>query len=65
MNALAQFVVRRSKLSLWGFVALVLISTVFGFQSFAGLKSGGYDDPGSDSAKVTQILSDTFNSKSA
>lgn len=60
MKRLSDFIVRRSKLSLWGFVGLIAISTIFGFQSFAGLKAGGYDDPGSDSAKVVTILQDTY-----
>jgi putative drug exporter of the RND superfamily len=60
MKKLGAFVVRRSKLSLWGFIALILLSTVWGFQAFGGLKAGGYDDPGSDSAKVVSILTDEF-----
>jgi RND superfamily putative drug exporter len=60
MKKLGAFIVRRSKLSLWGFIALILISTVWGFQAFGGLKAGGYDDPGSDSARVVNILRDDF-----
>jgi putative drug exporter of the RND superfamily len=60
MKKLGTFIVRRSKLSLWGFIALILLSTVWGFQAFGGLKAGGYDDPGSDSARVVNILRDDF-----
>jgi RND superfamily putative drug exporter len=60
MQKLGAFVIRRSKLALWGFVALILFSTIWGFQAFGGLKAGGYDDPGSDSARVVEILTDDF-----
>ncbi|MEY3845858.1 MAG: hypothetical protein RJA66_125 [Actinomycetota bacterium] len=60
MQKLGNFIVRRSKLSLWGFIALILFSTIWGFQAFGGLKAGGYDDPGSDSARVIEILTDDF-----
>ena len=60
MQKLGAFIIRRSKLSLWGFIALILFSTIWGFQAFAGLKAGGYDDPGSDSARVVEILTDDF-----
>jgi RND superfamily putative drug exporter len=60
MQKLGAFIIGRSKLALWGFIALILFSTIWGFQSFAGLKAGGYDDPGSDSARVVEILTDDF-----
>ena len=60
MKKLGAFIVRRSKFSLWGFIALILISTFWGFQAFGSLKAGGYDDPGSDSARVVNILRDDF-----
>jgi putative drug exporter of the RND superfamily len=60
MQKLGAFIIGRSKLALWGFIALVLFSTIWGFQAFAGLKAGGYDDPGSDSARVVEILTDDF-----
>ncbi|MCX8530701.1 MAG: hypothetical protein ORN27_11655, partial [Rhodoluna sp.] len=60
MKKLGAFIVRKSKLSLWGFIALILLSTVWGFQAFGSLKAGGYDDPGSDSARVVNILRDDF-----
>lgn len=60
MQKLGAFIIGRSKLALWGFIALILFSTIWGFQAFAGLKAGGYDDPGSDSARVVEILTDDF-----
>ena len=60
MKKFGNFVVKHSRLSLWGFICLILISSIWGFQAFAGLKAGGYDDPGSDSAKVFNILTDDF-----
>jgi RND superfamily putative drug exporter len=60
MQKLGAFIIRRSKLALWGFIALILFSTIWGFQAFSGLKAGGYDDPGSDSARVVEILTDDF-----
>ena len=46
---------------MFGFAALILASTFWGFQSFSGLKAGGYDDPGADSARVTQVLKTQFS----
>jgi RND superfamily putative drug exporter len=60
MKRLGNLAVNHSKLSLWGFTALILISTIWGFQAFGALKAGGYDDPGSDSARVVTILTDDF-----
>ena len=60
MQKLGAFIIGRSKLALWGFIALILFSTIWGFQAFSGLKAGGYDDPGSDSARVVEILTDDF-----
>lgn len=60
MRPLSNFVIRHSKLSLFGFIALILLSLVGGFQAFGNLKGGGYNDPGSDSEKVTQMLTKDF-----
>ncbi|MBJ7280528.1 MAG: MMPL family transporter [Rhodoluna sp.] len=60
MRPLSNFVIRHSKLSLFGFIALVLLSLIGGFQAFGNLKGGGYNDPGSDSDKVTQMLVKDF-----
>ena len=65
MKRLAKYVISHSKTVLLGYVALIALSSVWGFQAFAGLKGGGYDDPNSESAKVSQILESEFEVKSA
>ena len=60
MRRLGQFIVNHSKVVLFGFVGLIALSTVWGFQVFGNLKGGGYDNPNSDSALVTEILEDEF-----
>ena len=60
MKRLAKLVTTRSKSVLFGFIALVALSTIFGIQSFGALKGGGYEDPTSDSARVTSLLSTEF-----
>lgn len=60
MKRLAKLVTTRSKSVLFGFIALVALSTIFGIQSFGALKGGGYEDPTSDSARVTTLLSTEF-----
>lgn len=65
MKRLGKFLVRNSKKSLFGFIAVILLSSFWGFQSFGALKSGGYDDPGSDSARVVELLREDFDQASA
>ena len=60
MKRLAKLVTTRSKSVLYGFIALIALSTIFGIQSFGALKGGGYEDPTSDSARVTTLLSTEF-----
>jgi len=60
MNAVAKLVTRHSKWVLFGFIALLALSTVWGFQSFGQLKAAGYDDPGSQSGVVARILTERF-----
>ena len=60
MHRLGKAVVRHSKLFLFGFVGLILLSSFWGFQSFGNLKGGGYDNPNADSALVTEILETEF-----
>lgn len=50
---------------LFGFIALIAFSAIWGFQSFGYLKGGGYDDPGSDSARVSKILTEEFGQDTA
>jgi len=61
MKPLSNFVIRHSKLSLFGFIGLILLSLIGGFQAFGNLKGGGYYDPNADSAKVTEMLVKDFN----
>ena len=65
MNALATFIVKHSKLVLIGFMSLLLLSTIWGFQNFASLKSGGYDNPGADSGVVSRLLQTQFKQTDA
>jgi RND superfamily putative drug exporter len=60
LNAWAGLVVRHKKSAFFTFIAIILLSTVWGFQSFGNLKAGGYDDPTSTSATVTKLLSTEF-----
>lgn len=64
MKRLGKFLVANSKKSLFGFIAVILLSSFWGFQSFGFLKAGGYDDPGSDSASVANILAKTYEQTS-
>jgi RND superfamily putative drug exporter len=50
---------------LFGFIGLVLASSILGFQSFGQLKGGGYDNPNGDSTKVTRLLADEFGAEQA
>ena len=61
MKNLAKFVLGHSRLVLFGFVALVLASSILGFQAFGLLKGGGYDNPSSDSTQVTKLLASEYN----
>jgi RND superfamily putative drug exporter len=60
MRPLSNFVIRHSKLSLFGFIGIVLLSLFGGFQAFGNLSSGGSNDPNSDSQKVAEILVKDF-----
>ena len=60
MRRIGNLVVRRSKLILFGFVSLVVLSSFWGFQAFGALKGGGYDNPNSDSTLVTELLHSEF-----
>jgi len=60
MKSISNFVIRHSKLSLFGFIALVLLSLIGGLQAFGNLSGGGSNDPNSDSQKVADILVKDF-----
>jgi RND superfamily putative drug exporter len=61
MNRWAEFIVRHKKSALFSFIAVILLSSVLGFQSFDLLKAGGYEDPNSDSARVIKLLDQKFD----
>lgn len=65
MNAWAELVVRHKKSAFFSFVALILLSTIWGFQSFGNLKAGGYDDETSTSARVSELLAQEFDTETA
>ena len=65
MRPLSNFVIRHSKLSLFGFIGLILLSLIGGLQAFGNLSGGGSNDPGSDSAKVANILVEEFKQNDA
>ncbi|MSZ46094.1 MAG: MMPL family transporter, partial [Actinobacteria bacterium] len=53
--------VRRRKAVLALFIIAVIATGAIGSLVFSRLQDGGYSDPKSDSAQVTQYLSETFN----
>ena len=61
MNRWAELVVRHKKSALFSFIAVILLSSILGFQSFGLLKAGGYEDPNSDSARVVKLLDQKFD----
>ena len=63
MKRWAELVVRRKHSSLYLFVAVVLLSSILGFQSFGLLKAGGYDNPNGDSSRVTELLDTKFDTQ--
>ena len=63
MNRWAELVVRHKKSALYSFIAVILLSSILGFQSFGLLKAGGYDNPNGDSTRVTKLLDQKFNSQ--
>jgi RND superfamily putative drug exporter len=60
MKFIAKLVVRRPKTVFFGFVASILLSATLGLQVFSLLTAGGYENPNSDSARVSTLLKDTF-----
>ncbi len=63
MKRYGTLLVRRRKLALVAFVALIGISAIWGLQVFGLLKAGGYENPNSDSTRVTKLLDTQFNSQ--
>jgi RND superfamily putative drug exporter len=60
LKRFAPLVIKYSKTSLFGFIALVAIATALGLQAFGSLEAGGYENPNSDSSKVTKLLSSEY-----
>lgn len=60
---LGYFVSRRRKGVFLLFVIGILMAGGLGSQAFSRFDSGGYNDPGSDSAKATTFLKETFDVK--
>ncbi len=54
---------RRRKAVLAGFIVATIAAGVIGSLVFARLEGGGYSDPGSDSYKAADYLTDTFKVK--
>ena len=61
MKRFAPFVIKYAKTSLFGFIALIGLATALGVQSFSVLEAGGYENPKSESTKVTNLLASEFN----
>jgi RND superfamily putative drug exporter len=60
---LGNFLVRRRKAVLAGFIVATIAAGVVGSLVFARLEGGGYSDPNSDSYKAANYLTDTFKVK--
>lgn len=62
---LGHFIVRRSKAILAGYVIFLVVAGALGFGVFNSMKTQGYDNPKSDSARVDSILQKDFNAREA
>jgi len=60
LHRLGTFAVRRARLVLLATVLLLVAAGVAGFGAFSKLAGGGFDDPGSESAKAATALADRF-----
>ncbi len=60
---LGNFAAKRRKGVFILFILGILISGGLGSQAFSRFDSGGYSDPSSDSAKVTEYLKNTFDER--
>jgi uncharacterized membrane protein YdfJ with MMPL/SSD domain len=63
MRSLAQFLGRRRKLVVAGWVLIVLLALPFAAKQTDHLTGGGFDVPGSQSMKVSESLQDEFGSQ--
>jgi putative drug exporter of the RND superfamily len=62
--ALGRLVVRRTRLVLFGSLVAFVVTVLVGGGVFGSLLSGGFEDPGSDSAQAGQILEHEFDAGS-
>ena len=60
LHRLGGFVVRRARLVLAATVLVLAGAAVLGVGAFGKLQGGGFEDPGSDSARATTALADRF-----
>lgn len=60
---LGHLIARKSRAVFSVSILLVLVLGTLGTQVFSRFDSGGYSDPGSDSARVFEYLEETFNVK--
>ena len=62
---IGNFTVRRNRLILAATVLFLVIATALGSGVFGSLKSGGFDDPGSQSSQARQVLEHEFGAADA
>ena len=60
LKRFASVIIKYSKTALVAFILLVAVGASFGLKSFSALQAGGYENPNSDSAKVTKLLASEF-----
>ncbi|XRQ09226.1 MMPL family transporter [Actinomadura welshii] len=60
-TALGTLAVRRTKLLLFGSLVAFVVTALLGGGVFGSLSSGGFEDPGSDSARAGEILEGEFD----
>lgn len=60
MRGLGRFIVRHRWPVIAGYLIVVVGAGLLGRQALAGLQYEGYDDPGSDSAAVADVLAEEF-----
>jgi RND superfamily putative drug exporter len=60
LTRLGRFTVRRRRLVVSLTVVFLIVAAVLGSGAFGVLKSGGFDDPASESSQAEQVLADRF-----
>ncbi|WUH98528.1 MMPL family transporter [Spirillospora sp. NBC_00431] len=60
-SALGRLAVRRARLLLFGSLVAFAATVILGGGVFGSLSSGGFQDPGSDSARATELLEHEFD----